>query len=96
MSTQQADEILLEVNVYPPSEHMMKTFLKRMLYWLIAKQTPIGDGDVFVISPEGNVRITADTNLIVDFKPSRYDFTTPIRASIKETPFRKEPTFTFS
>lgn len=46
---QQADEVLLEVNIYPPLEFMMKTFLKRILYWLISRQVPIEEGDVFII-----------------------------------------------
>jgi hypothetical protein len=115
-SMQQADEVLLEVNIYPPLEFMMKTFLKRILYWLISRQAPIEEGDAFVIPPDillefdvrthysyetpivrvlitkpkGDVWITADTDLTVDFKPSSQP---PIRVSMKEIPPEKNPLF---
>lgn len=47
-----AEEVVLELNVSPVSEHVMKAFMKRLKYWLKERRTPIEDGDAFYIAPD--------------------------------------------
>jgi len=98
---------------------MIKSFIKRVKYWLIARQTPVEEGDSFVIpfdilfeantgtyysketptatvlstNPRGNVHVNANTNIIIDFKPSGPAPVTTIRVSIKEPPLESHPLF---
>jgi hypothetical protein len=49
-SIREADEVILEINVLIPyDEDLLRSFLKRLKWWLIERHAPIEEGDKLVI-----------------------------------------------
>jgi len=72
-----ATNVLLEVSVLPPGEHMLRAFLKRLKYWLIKRQTPVEKGDAFLIP----------YNILLEFNTrTYYSRETPTVKVIETTP----------